>query len=147
MVAQDVVLHEAKAINSFPSFSTPVAMPEWGDVQYILLALVLGTCGQILLSYTLLVPLLHVWRQFIKHSVYGNLAYLSAGVTRHEHGRRVYEKFVEQGWLSLHYSLVVGLGLYVLMDRPWWPPLQAQPGAFRASLEELAQDRDVYFKV
>jgi hypothetical protein len=76
-------------------------------------------------------------------SVFSNLALRAAGLRK---GSKKHEKFVEQAWLALHYTLVTSLGYYVLRSKPWWPPYinaDTLPAMFVSTEERLKDQEDV----
>jgi len=95
----------------------------------------------VLFSLFVLTPLLHAWRRVVKN-FFSGLALRAAGLRE---GTLKHEKFVEQAWLAVHYTMVSLLGYAVLRDKPWWPPTPTKEQASHyglASLEDRTKDQD-----
>jgi hypothetical protein len=71
-------------------------------------------------SALVVVPLLGLWRAFLKRHVFSAMAERWAGL---KPGSAVHEKFLEQAWLAMHYGLTTLAEAYVLHSKPWWPPV------------------------
>jgi hypothetical protein len=96
----------------------------------------------VLFSVFVLTPLLYNWRNFVK-GLFSNLALRAAGLKK---GSKKHEKFVEQAWLALHYTIITSLGYYVLRTKPWWPPYinaETKLAMFASSEERLKDQEDL----
>jgi hypothetical protein len=128
------ILYGEQFINTFPNSLSDQYQRSFNDkpttAQYALVttSMLVGT------------PIIYYWRNFIKYQVFHSVAKSWAGL---DVGSDKYKKFLEQAWLAFHYFITTSLGVFVLKDKPWWPPVISND-AFRAispSWEERAQDQ------
>ena len=91
-----------------------------------------------LFSFFLVCPLLYLWRSFVKRFFIAPWAKDWAGLTE---GTAKYEKFCEQAWLAIHYTIATSLGFYVLREKPWWPPL-SESGMIAISATQAERKAD-----
>ena len=91
-----------------------------------------------LFSFFVFCPILYVWRGFVKSHLLASWAKDWAGLTE---GTVKYEKFCEQAWLALHYTIATSLGYYVLRETPWWPPL-SESGMLAISASQAEREAD-----
>lgn len=68
----------------------------------------------------LLIPLVHLWRWFIKYRIAAPIANSFAGLYAPS---LKFEKFLENFWLALHYAYTVSAEVYVMSHMSFWPPM------------------------
>jgi len=93
-------------------------LPTWEQHSYIYIP-TLDTLFLPAVSFFIICPALYLWRSFVKSHVFEVMAKKWAGLPPRTLKS---EKFCEQGWLALHYTLVTTLGYVLLREKPWWPP-------------------------
>ena len=93
-----------------------------------------------LFSFFIICPILYIWRTFVKTRYLAPTAKNWAGL---HPGTPKYDKFLEQAWLALHYSVATTLGYLVLRNEPWWPPVISESAqiAISAPQEERLRDQ------
>jgi hypothetical protein len=90
-------------------------------------------------SFCVVCPVLFVWRFFIKQTLMSRIAENWAGLPRHS---VKFEKFCEQGWLAVHYTIATSVGYLVLREKPWWPPFLLKSANFAISAPQLEREQD-----
>jgi len=97
------------------------SMPSWKrHMQSTFPAASVAPLATVALSLMLLVPLIASWKRMLKERYFSSLAVSWAGL---EKDSPKHEKFVEQAWLAVHYGLMTVLEIFVLIDKPWFPPV------------------------
>jgi hypothetical protein len=92
-----------------------------------------------LMSVFVICPMLFFWRAFLKENVFEELAKNWAGLPPKTMKS---EKFCEQGWLALHYTMVTSLGYVVLRNKPWWPPVISTDAMLAISASQADREAD-----
>jgi len=90
-------------VKNLPSFARLADFGEAPSAAAVLL---------VVASALLVLPLLWLWKTFLKRTFFSKLAREWAGLVE---GTAKFDKFVEQAWLACHYALVCTLEFYVLV--------------------------------
>jgi len=102
----------------------------------------LQTASLPLFAFFVVCPVLYFWRTLVKGIIFSHFAEKWAGLAV---GTVKHEKFCEQAWLAVHYTIATGLGYAVLKDKPWFPPLvteQAQIALMATAKERYDDQQD-----
>ena len=89
-------------------------------------------------SLLVVCPALTYWRSFLKNNYISPIAESWAGL---KPGSLKHDKFLEQAWLAVHYTVATSLGYFVLKEAPWWPPVISERAVKEIVVKQ--EDRDL----